>query len=80
MATGLAAALTAGIVTWVIKGGSLMANMMASAQLWMRFDPLPILAADPRHLRRDSKPEDETDAAGERFFSKGPASTAENGG
>ncbi len=70
MVSTLAASLTAGFVAWTLKGGSLLANMMASAQLWMRFDPLPILSTDPSKLRPAPTPGSEKEPEAERLFSE----------
>ncbi len=40
---GTSASLTAGIVSWVLRGGSLLASLMSTVPLLNRFDPLPIL-------------------------------------
>ena len=40
---GTTVGLTAGIVSWVLRGGSLLASLMSTVPLLNRFDPLPIL-------------------------------------
>ena len=44
-ATGMTLTLTAGIATWALRGGSIIAGMISSMPLWKGFDPLPIIAA-----------------------------------
>ena len=35
--------LSAGVVTWVLRAGSLMASLLSSMPLWRGLDPLPVL-------------------------------------
>ncbi len=43
IALGSTAGLTAGFVSWILRGGALIASMLSSVPLLNRFDPLPIL-------------------------------------
>jgi hypothetical protein len=43
---GIGASLTAGIVQWVLRAGSLMFSMASTLPIWRFFDPLPILVRD----------------------------------
>ncbi len=43
-ATGATTSLTAGFVSWVLRGGSLMASFLSSVPLFKQFDPIPILS------------------------------------
>ena len=54
-ASGLALSLSAGVVTWALQGGSVLASMLSSVPLWKGFDPLPIIAKSKK-----SEPDDET--------------------
>ncbi len=36
---------SAGVVTWLLRGGSLLASLLSTMPLWKGFDPLPILAS-----------------------------------
>ena len=56
---GSTLSLTAGIVGWVLRGGSLLASLMGAAPLLNRFDPLPILKS--RADEEDVEPDDEND-------------------
>ena len=47
VATGVTGTLTAGFVTWALRGGSLMASIISVAPLWREFDPMPILSHSP---------------------------------
>ena len=49
--------LSAGFLTWALRGASLLASVAASLPAWQGFDPLPILAAK----KRDKKAKDEDD-------------------
>ena len=55
----LTASLTAGIVSWVLRGGSLLASLMSTVPLLNRFDPLPIIKQ--REEREDVDEDDATD-------------------
>jgi VCBS repeat-containing protein len=57
---GTTVGLTAGIVSWVLRGGSLLASLMSTVPLLNRFDPLPILKS------RDEKEDVEEDKDDER--------------
>jgi hypothetical protein len=39
-------ALSAGIVTWILRAGGLISSLLASLPAWRHMDPLPILARD----------------------------------
>ena len=52
-ATGLALTLSAGAVTWAVRGVSVMASMLSSMPLWKGFDPLPLLSAKKVSRTRD---------------------------
>ena len=53
--------LSAGFLTWALRGASLLASVAASLPAWQGFDPLPILAAK----KRDKKAKDEDDGDGD---------------
>ena len=42
-ASGMALSLSAGVITWALQGGSILASMLSSVPLWKGFDPLPII-------------------------------------
>jgi len=56
-ATGLS--LTAGFVTWAIRGGSLLSALMAGIPAWKGFDPLPVVAGAGK--RRATDEDDDKD-------------------
>ena len=39
-------AISIGMVVWALRTGGLLASLVASVPIWMRFDPLPILVFD----------------------------------
>jgi hypothetical protein len=47
--------LSAGFLTWALRGASLMASVAATLPAWQGFDPLPVLAGK----RAKSKPDEE---------------------
>jgi hypothetical protein len=59
---GATTSLTAGIVSWVLRGGSLLASLMGTVPLLNRFDPLPILKS--RNDEEDVEPDDDTEITG----------------
>ena len=42
--TGVTSALTVGYVMWLLKGGHIMAGLLAQVPAWKLIDPLPIIA------------------------------------
>ena len=59
--------LTAGIVSWVLRAGSLLASLMSTVPLLNRFDPLPILKTrnDEEDVEEDDDTTEITGAVGE---------------
>ena len=43
MLKGIGLTLSTGIVAWLVRGGTLLAGLMASLPAWRHFDPVPIL-------------------------------------
>jgi hypothetical protein len=46
------ATLTTGYVIWAIRGGSLLAGMLAALPMWRWVDPLPVLESTENVARR----------------------------
>jgi len=65
---GASTTLTAGIVSWVLRAGSLMASLMSTVPLLNRFDPLPILKTrnDEEDVEEDDDTTEITGPVGER--------------
>jgi hypothetical protein len=82
---GTTASLTVGIVSWVLRGGSLLASLMSTVGLLNRFDPLPILKKrdDEEDVEPDDDSEDteigESDKKVERMFSQNSKVSKEAG-
>lgn len=62
---GSTASLTAGIVSWVLRGGSLLASFMSTVPLLNRFDPLPILKS--REEKEDVEEDNDDDDTDTKF-------------
>ena len=54
-AVGSTAGLTAGFVSWLLRGGSLLASMMSTLPLLNRFDPLSITYTTKRDTEKDKQ-------------------------
>ena len=50
--------LSAGFLTWALRGASLLASVAASLPAWQGFDPLPVLAAKKRDKKKDEDGDD----------------------
>ncbi|MGI9341849.1 MAG: beta strand repeat-containing protein [Gammaproteobacteria bacterium] len=57
VAVGTSVALSAGFVSWVIRGGALATTLLSTMPVWKGFDPLPLLAA----RRKKSEDDDENE-------------------
>jgi VCBS repeat-containing protein len=60
---GTGVSLTAGFVSWILRGGSLLASFMSTVPLLKRFDPLPVLKSSAKKV-----PINENDEADEDSF------------
>lgn len=45
-------ALTAGVVTWLLRSGLLLASLVATLPAWRHFDPLPVVLLGGRERRK----------------------------
>jgi len=90
--SGSSIALTAGFISWVLRGGALSAALLSTMPMWKGFDPLPLLAArrkdddkDDDKNRQDeesgslTKPFEETSANVEQIFSQSTSTGKEWG-
>lgn len=57
-AAGLSIALSAGFISWALKGTSLMAALMATLPSWNNIDPLNIINAGKHNAQQNSKHDD----------------------
>jgi hypothetical protein len=77
-------ALSAGFVSWAIRGAGLFASLLTSLPAWRHMDPLPVLKEDEKKkdkdwtLREDDDDNDtdEEDAVGDLWTPAGGAETA----
>ena len=44
--------LTAGVITWMLRSGSLLASLAATMPAWRHFDPLPVVLVGDRKRRK----------------------------
>ncbi|MEE8093463.1 MAG: hypothetical protein V3T47_04420, partial [Gammaproteobacteria bacterium] len=63
ISTGLGAVLSVGIVSWILRGGTLAATLLSSTPMWKGFDPLPMLMG--RRRKKDDEEERDGDDDGE---------------
>jgi len=63
VAVGTAVSLTAGIVSWILRSGSLIASLMSVAPVWRQLDPMHIVGSNSVEKRkeRERREEDEED-------------------
>jgi len=55
---GLSGVLSIGYITWVIRGGSLLASMLSALPAWRFADPLPVLEYADRKSKRRRRGQD----------------------
>jgi hypothetical protein len=55
---GTSFVLSAGFLTWALRGASLLASVAATLPAWQGFDPLPVLAAKKRKEKKDEDVDD----------------------
>ena len=58
---GTSFVLSAGFLTWALRGASLLASVAASLPAWQGFDPLPVLAAKKSKSKKDEEDERKQD-------------------
>ena len=61
MTTGASLVLSAGFVSWILRGGALASALLSSMPMWKGFDPLPILLARKKR-KKDAQERAERDA------------------
>ena len=63
-----ASVLSVGYVLWTLRGGYLLASLLAQLPVWAQFDPLPVLefaVADKSRKREDDEDDDHGDVHGD---------------
>jgi VCBS repeat-containing protein len=59
---GTGVSLTAGFVSWILRGGSLLASFMSTVPLLKRFDPLPVLKSSAKKVQINENDEADDDS------------------
>ena len=59
IALGSTASLTVGFVSWILRGGSLLASLITTLPLLNRFDPLPVIKSNDK--KKEEVSEDDND-------------------
>jgi len=73
IATGMSLVVSAGFVSWLLRGGALAATLLSTMPMWKGFDPLPMLLV-PKKRRKKDDDEDQPQGSDlhertiERFF------------
>jgi hypothetical protein len=65
MATGMSVSFAAGYVVWLLRGGSLLASLLAATPLWKSFDPLPVLAFWEKRKKQRRRPREKDRSSGD---------------
>jgi hypothetical protein len=66
--------VTTGIMSWILRAGSLLGGFLTVIPLWRHFDPLPVLAEDTekKDRTRDDQEETDSDDVVEALFDRKP--------
>ncbi|HCW06565.1 MAG TPA: hypothetical protein DGG95_04275, partial [Cytophagales bacterium] len=62
---GTSMTLTAGFVSWILRGGSLLASFLSTVPLFNRFDPLPILRTAHKNQTENQVDVSDEDGSGQ---------------
>jgi VCBS repeat-containing protein len=60
--TGMSLALSAGIMSWILRGGALASALLSTMPMWQGFDPLPILLGRKKRKRDENEEASQDDA------------------
>jgi hypothetical protein len=60
--------LTVGVVSYLLRAGSLIASMMSTLPIWRSFDPIVIFSGKRKEGRAKKKPMDDSDQPTETLF------------
>jgi hypothetical protein len=55
MTTGASLVLSAGFVSWILRGGALASALLSTMPMWQGFDPLPILMARKKRKKAEQE-------------------------
>jgi hypothetical protein len=53
IATGMSLVMSAGFVSWLLRGGALAATLLSTIPMWKGFDPLPMLLVPKKRRKED---------------------------
>ena len=71
--------LSAGLVTWVMRGGSIMFSMMSSATVLKGFDPMPVIDGRRKHKKGVLPDDNSTDGEVDGLFDGAVKETGRGG-
>ena len=66
--TTTAVTFTVGIVSYLLRAGSLAASLMSSLPLWRGFDPIAIFSGDKKKKKNQNEISDTDELKSEAFF------------
>jgi len=75
--TGLS--LTAGFVTWLLRGGAVLSSLVSTLPLWKGFDPLPVLASRPDEEEDEEEERERDGGEVEDLFERRAAGPGQEG-
>ena len=66
---GATLSITAGFVSWVLRGGALLSSLLSSVSLFKQFDPLAVVYKDTKKqdMHEETDADQEQDAVEEMF-------------
>ena len=68
IALGSTAGLTAGFISWILRGGSLLASMMSTLPMLNRFDPMAIVGTKTTEKKKKKLEKDSVEAKVDEMF------------
>ncbi|MCP3864649.1 MAG: hypothetical protein GY695_16200, partial [Aestuariibacter sp.] len=69
--TVMSATFTVGIVSYLLRAGSLVASLMSTLPLWRGFDPIVVFSKDKKKRKDKDKTAGPNEPAAETFFDGG---------
>ncbi|MCP3850983.1 MAG: hypothetical protein GY694_12205, partial [Gammaproteobacteria bacterium] len=72
------AGMTVGFISWVLRGGSLLASLISAIPLFSRFDPLPVLKSRSNKDSTDPETIDEVNERLDHVNAEGKSSDKSN--
>ncbi len=59
MTSGVSVSLAAGVVSYLLKAGSLMSSFLSTVPIWKGFDPVAIMFGPKKKKKKDTEQENE---------------------